>query len=97
MRITHKRADATTRGLDTAKLKRKKQLNPTLILAILFFIVAGLYLSVDQKEPDTTYKTPSELFVEHESAATIKLLKQEKETTQQKARKAQFQWINNEK
>lgn len=81
MRITRKRADATTRGLDTAKLKRKKQLNPTLILAILFFIVAGLYLSSEQKEPDTTYKTPSELFVEHESAATIKLLKKEQAAT----------------
>ncbi len=82
--------DKTTRGLNTAKLKRPSQITPMAFMLTCFLLVAAacFFLTArnGEKKPDTTYKTPSELYVEHETKATQELLNQELKNTK-KARK----------
>jgi hypothetical protein len=85
--------DKTTRGLNTAKLKRPPQITPMAFMLVCFLLAAAacFFLTArnGEKKPDTTYKTPSELYIEHEAKATKELLKQESEKTK-KANKAKF-------
>ncbi len=76
--------DKTTRGLDTARLRQPKQITAVpfligcfLLAAAGFFFVATLRDAKPTPKLDTSYRTATELYVEHETKATKELLKQE--------------------
>lgn len=84
------KSDSTTRGLTTSKLRRRKAgtgITPASFLVGCFIIAAcGWvlydYLYSQSKKVDMTYYPASKLYVDHETAATMELLKAEQNKQQ---------------
>lgn len=67
-------------SVNTVRLRRKSNLTPFGFMLICFIVVVAAYFInnlLPKEVVDTTYKTPKELYVDHETKAMQQLLNSE--------------------